>query len=441
LTAVFVHLSDIHFGQEKNGGDVVINNDARERLIDDAADVMKKAGKPLAGIIVTGDVAYSAQPEEYVIAGEWLDRLAKRLGGAIYEIQIVPGNHDIDRNEISGATEWMLSEVATKGEEALNRILDDEGDRERLYRRFHAYRDFAIGYRCPLDFSGGMSTDFRVVLAPNRALRFVRLNSALACSMRDAKGKLILGARQRTLPAGEAGEETVVLAHHPLSWFQDSTDAGRFLRGRGRVFISGHEHYPALIVEKVEAERDLMLLAAGATTPDKKSDKYTYKYNIIEFEWHEPQDALAVTIHPRTWNDELKRFQEDSEFLAASERTTILSCPNFRAAPRGAGGTAPQPASNNAPEIETVANPLTGGGAQVVTPSADEKLLQLRFFRDLTEGDRLKILASLKAIPDDLGEPLDHEMERRLFTAVFKRGQGQELRALVETAIQNKERR
>lgn len=128
---------------------------------------------------------------------------------------MIPGNHDIDRGEISGATEWMLDQVTTKGEEALNKILDDEGDRDHLYRRFHAYQDFAIGYRCPLDFTGGMSTDFRVTLAPNRALRFVRLNSALACSKKDDEGKLILGARQRTIPI-QAGEEAVVLTHHPL---------------------------------------------------------------------------------------------------------------------------------------------------------------------------------------------------------------------------------
>ncbi len=431
MTAVFVHLSDIHFGQEQNGGEVVINDDARERLIDDAARVMKVVGKELAGIIVTGDVAYSAKPEQYVEAGKWLDRLAERLGGAIYEIQMIPGNHDIDRGEISGATEWMLNEVTTKGEEALNKILDDEGDRTRLYRRFHAYRDFAIGYRCPLDFTGSMSTDFRVTLAPDRALRFVRLNSALACSKRDDEGKLILGARQRTIPI-QPGEETIVLTHHPLNWFQDSDDAKNYLRGRARVLISGHEHYPSLKIDPVEEYSHLMLLAAGATTPDEKSDRYTYKYNILEFAWDERDDALAVTIHPRTWNDNLKRFEEDTQFLEGRSATTILPSPNFRDAPCVAqAAVATEARAPSRPEIETVVNPISGGDEPVVTPSTDEKLLQLRFFRDLTEGERLKTLLALRAIPDDLSETLDHEMERRLFVGVFKKGLGEELKARV----------
>lgn len=439
MTAVFIHLSDIHFGQEKYGGEVVTQTDARERLIDDAARVMKDVGKDLAGIIVTGDIAYSAKPNQYFEAGKWLDRLAKRLGGAIYEIQMVPGNHDIDRGEISGATEWMLNEVTSKGEDALNKILDDEGDSAHLYRRFHAYRDFAIGYRCPLDFNGAMSTDFRVMLAPNRALRFVRLNSALACSNKDDEGKLILGARQRTIPI-QAGEETVVLTHHPLNWFQDSEDAKNYLRGRGRVLISGHEHYPSLEIDHVEEGCDLMLLAAGATTPDEKSKRFTYKYNVIEFAWEEQQDALAVTLHPRTWNDELKRFEEDKSFLENRAATTILASPNFRNAPRGnkALAEADAPVSGH-PEVETVVNPITGGGKPVVTPSADEKLLQLRFFRDLTEGERLKTLLALKAIPDNLNETLDHEMERHLFVGVFKQGRGEELKLMVADILASRE--
>ncbi len=441
LTAVFVHLSDIHFGQEKYGGEVAINTDARDQLIEDAAVVMKSIGKGLAGIIVTGDIAYSATAKQYAEAGEWLDRLAVKLGASIYEIQMVPGNHDVDRSEISSAVTYMLNDVATRGEPALDAILDDEGDRDHLYRRFHAYRDFAGGYRCPLDFKGENSTDFRVTLAPNRALRFVRLNSALACSKKDDKGKLILGARQRRIPV-RVGEETVVLSHHPLSWFQDSEDAKRYLRGRGRVFISGHEHFPSLEIDRVENGSDLMLLAAGATTPDEVSEQYTYRYNIVEFGWDEQQDALAVTIHARTWRDDFKRFEEDRGFLAGRSATTFLGSPNFRAAPREAathqGEVVDSPVP---PEIETVPNAPNEGGDPVVTPSADEKLFLLRFFRDLTEGERLQTLVALNAVPEDLAVALDHDMQRRMFSNVFKLGRGDDLKRMVTDVLKNRERK
>jgi 3',5'-cyclic AMP phosphodiesterase CpdA len=80
LTAVFVHLSDIHFGQEKDGGTLKINEDAKERLIDDASAEVAKLGLKASGIILTGDIAYAGKPEQYEDAGQWLDRLTAKIG-------------------------------------------------------------------------------------------------------------------------------------------------------------------------------------------------------------------------------------------------------------------------------------------------------------------------------------------------------------------------
>lgn len=59
MSLAFVHLSDIHFGQEK-GGDLYINDDVKERLIDDVRQLAAQlpSGK-VAGLIVTGDIAYA----------------------------------------------------------------------------------------------------------------------------------------------------------------------------------------------------------------------------------------------------------------------------------------------------------------------------------------------------------------------------------------------
>ena len=56
----FVHLSDIHFGQE-SGGSIWIHNDVKERLIEDVGLAVKglEAGRA-SGIIVTGDCTPSA---------------------------------------------------------------------------------------------------------------------------------------------------------------------------------------------------------------------------------------------------------------------------------------------------------------------------------------------------------------------------------------------
>lgn len=76
MAVSFVHLSDIHFGQEK-GGELETHNDVKERLLVDAANQVKSLNLSIDGIIVTGDVAFAGKAAEFKEAGQWLDRLAK----------------------------------------------------------------------------------------------------------------------------------------------------------------------------------------------------------------------------------------------------------------------------------------------------------------------------------------------------------------------------
>ena len=328
MSIAFVHLSDIHFGQE-SGGIVVVHDDAKARLIDDlVVEIEKLPAKKGTGIIITGDVAYGGKIEEYKVAASWLDKVAHAAKCAITDIMVVPGNHDIDRAEISSSAEWQLSEIQTKGEAALDKFLANELDRAVLYARFKAYIPFAEAYNCSMDCQGGLASKRVLPLAPGRFLHFVGLNSALVCKAKDTEGELLLGARQRVLPI-EPGYELVVLCHHPLRWLQDSDDAGRFVRSRARVFISGHEHKPAVRIDAIEDGCDLMTLEAGATVPPTAEGPFTYTYNIIEFDWDPVGDRLKVTVHPRAWNDDKKHFQDDPVRLGGHEPSRALGCPIF----------------------------------------------------------------------------------------------------------------
>nr|WP_294864478.1 metallophosphoesterase [uncultured Pseudogulbenkiania sp.] len=438
MKAIFVHLSDIHFGQEKNGGDVVVNNDAKRRLIDDARAEVAKIGGNASGVIVTGDIAYSGKEHEYRAAAEWLGELTDAIGCERVNVQMVPGNHDIDRDKISVPLECVFTQIHEKGDAVLDPLLDTADGCEFLYNRFEAYRDFALDYECELDLNGQMSSGGRLELAKGRSIKFVRLNSALICSRKDDEGKLILGKRQQVLPE-EDGEEIIVLVHHPLHWFQDSAKARNYLRNRARVLISGHEHFPKLQIDSVDADRDLLLLAAGAANPEKVVEDYTYKYNILIFEWDSDVDALAVTINPRTWDDSLTRFRRDDAFMEGRADRQVLASPNFCRAPRPTV-TPPvdRPSSDGAPEVEPVAiesatapsadttlneaNPAASAPDIEPPPTMDQRLLQLRFFQELSEGYRLKALVELGAIRPEFTGRLDHSMERRMFRMLIKQG-------------------
>src|SRR3954464_4939066 len=120
----FIHLSDIHFGQEV-GGDKIVHNDVKEQVIRDVGRTVKDLRSGFAsGIIVSGDIAYGGKAEEYVEAAAWLDRMATVAGCAITDIQVVPGNHDIDRDLISHGTAVMLQEISDEGEVKLDTFLN-----------------------------------------------------------------------------------------------------------------------------------------------------------------------------------------------------------------------------------------------------------------------------------------------------------------------------
>ena len=445
MSATFVHVSDIHFGQERDDT-VHIHDDVKRQLIDDAAEVVRALpGGAAHGILVTGDIAQGGKREEYEQAGKWLDDLAKAVGCETYRIQMVPGNHDLDRDKLSIGGKHVLDVIRQGGADVYESVLSNDSDRGALFARFDAYGRFSEGYDCPLDVHGRYSSNMQIELAPGRSIRFIRLNSALLCTGKEraTNPELVVGARQFVIPRS-AGEEIVVLVHHPLNWYRDQEEVRTYLQSRARVLISGHEHNPSVGVHPVEDRCDLMTLAAGATVPFKSTVEYTFSYNVLEFDWAADQDALAVTIHPRAWNPAMTRFEPDARPLDGRQPCFMLGSPNFR---RGAPVDHSEPiAVNNVGAVQPLAEPVIEMVAAVevsegteMSPDVDgyRKVL-LRFFRDLTEGERLRILVALDAVTADSDERMNQAIERALFDWVVRQGKIRELEDQMDVLIANK---
>ncbi|WP_448192333.1 metallophosphoesterase [Azospirillum sp. sgz301742] len=449
MSAIFVHLSDIHFGQERD--DIVhIHDDVKQQLIADATEVIGGLpGGVAQGILVTGDIAYSGKRAQYEDAGRWLDTLAENIGCPIHRVQMVPGNHDVDRDKLSIGGSQLLDYIRAGGAAEYERVVDNPADRASLLARFEDYGRFCFGYDCPLHGEVRFATNLRIELAPSRWIRFIRKNSALLChgKERGDAPELMIGARQFTIPR-KAGEENVVLVHHPLNWYKDADEVRQYVRSRARVFISGHEHNPKVTIDTVDEGCDVMMLAAGAAVPFKSNEIYTYTYNIIEFDWDEEADALAVTMHPRTWNPAGTCFEADSKRLGGSEPRFTLGSPNFRKCKRpdgdglatdghgpvADGGPAPKPV------VELVAAELAEGETPPMPPPVEGyELALLRFFRDLLENERLRILVELDAIPADSDERMTQGVERKLFDWLAREGRLPEVNRMIDWLIAERE--
>lgn len=457
MPAIFVHVSDIHFGQERDER-IHIHTDVKDQLIADAAEVVRGLPGGIAhGIMATGDIAQTGRREQYEHAGEWLDRLAKAVGCEIFRIQMVPGNHDLDREKLSMGGEYLLNVIKKGGPSDYEKILANETDRTALFARFEAYSRFCEGYDCALDTEGKFATNLHVELAPGRSVRFVRMNSALLCSGKETEEEpeLMIGARQFPIPRNE-GEENVVLIHHPLHWFKDSEDARTYLRSRARVLISGHEHNPKVSIDKVEEGCDLMMLAAGATVPFKSDETYTFTYNVIEFDWDAEQDALSVVIHPRVWNPKRTCFEADEVRLGGKAQRFVLGSPNFRKCQKTLGesavsgqtieqahkGEPPRiELTKMEPVIEMVAAAEVDEGVTMSPEVQGYRLILLRFFRDLTEGERLHILVELDALPEDSDEQVTQAVERQLLDWLVRGGRIAEVEQKIDQLISSRKER
>jgi hypothetical protein len=446
MPAVFVHVSDIHFGQEKDDR-VHIHADVKQQLIADAKEVVSNlAGGVAHGILVTGDIAQSGKWAEYEDAGKWLDELAASIGVEIHQVQMVPGNHDLDRSELSYSGKQILDHIRAGGAKEYEDILNNPTDRAALFARFKDYGRFSFGYNCPLNNDGAFASEMMVNIAPGRAIRFIRLNSSLLCHgpERDEHPELMIGARQFTIPR-TSGVENIILVHHPLDWYKDQDQVRNYIRSRARVFISGHEHNPKVTVDNVEPGCDVMMLAAGATVPYKSDGVFTFTYNIIEFDWDEEIDGLSVKMHPRAWNAQRTCFEADHNRLGGKDPNFRLACPFFRKADRPKTSTTARPAdalvsegstSTLEPSIEMVPMVSLEGEPQSMPPKEEGyETARLRFFRDLFEGERLRILVELNALPEKFDERMSQGLERRLFDMLVRDGKLGEIEKMIDELI------
>lgn len=439
MSLTYVHLSDIHFGQEK-GGDIFIHDDVKEQLLADAREyIIQLECDKADGIIISGDIAYAGKQAEYDAAGKWLDRLTAAVGCDVTSVQVVPGNHDVDRDKITEITQVTIDDIIKNGDDALDKYLKNEDDREFLYKQFAGYREFAEGYDCPLDTDGKITKHRIIEIAPSRRLKFIGMNTALICSKsREEEGGLILGRRQRVIPT-EPGLETIIIAHHPLNWLQDSEDANRYIKSRARVFISGHEHKPSHKCINVEGNGDLLMLASGAAIPPGMDSNFNYCYNILEFSWQKENDALVLKIHGRTWDDEYKKFISDKINFNNGIETYVLNCPNFKKLPLDVDIKNILKSEVESKVFET--STMEFSKVDKEGGILDEKefhLVLLKFFRDLSTAERLTLLIELGAIPKNFSDRLTHTLERAIFDKIVQEGKLDEIHEKINQLLQHK---
>ncbi len=427
-----LHLSDIHFGQEKNGT-IFEHEDVRDMLTNDAADIAKSRGNANL-VIVTGDMVYGGQEAEYRRAGDWLDKLTVAVGCDVTDVCMVPGNHDCNRQAVNRVCRSVHQELRKGDSNSIDAYLHDLGedsdDMNPLLQKLKAYRDFSAGYNSDFNSPSKPIWTKDVAFAEGITLRFVGMNSVQVSDDDDEIGKMILGSAQYILPT-EANVVYVVLIHHPLDWLKDKIRAKQYLHNRASVIMVGHEHIPR-ISKTIESGRERLDISSGATNPPESKELYKYSYNWIEFSFRDIGNSfvLDVELFPRAWVPERACFMVDSARLDGEDSCVIdINCSNVK----------PATVTNNhisavSPITAPIAHDLDTGNVEnkthfvngdAIVSEIDEAAfakLKFLFWRHLNWQQRIKVLVQADVLPSSAVQPVPQTLERLAIDTARKQG-------------------
>jgi hypothetical protein len=152
---LLIHLSDIHFRKGEVGTAMDPNAHLRRELLSDAVAQCGRIGAVPDAVLVSGDVAFGGDPDEYAYALSWLDELCRGLSTTLSSVFVIPGNHDVLRG-VASRTLIQTIHRAIKStndialDSLLRGLLSEEESSRLLYEALGPYNSFAGQFFCDL---------------------------------------------------------------------------------------------------------------------------------------------------------------------------------------------------------------------------------------------------------------------------------------------------
>lgn len=311
---IFVHLSDIHFEAGSTGGPDDLDDDIRQRLLEDVKVQCARFGTA-TGILVCGDIAAKGAVLDYDYAREWLDKLCGNLGIGTECVWTIPGNHDIDQteqrdNKTSAMQRQSLRSVGLAAlDEDIASLHNDGTVRPQVYGALKNYNAFALAYGSNIDGENQRRWwDARFTLNDGSTLVVRGVNSTLASDKSDQKDPyMVVGTAALTMKK-EPGVSYALMCHHPPHLLRDRATMDGALVGRASLQLFGHEHDQS--VKQVDQS---VRLFAGALHPARRSSGWKPQYYVIALhvEGRDSTRKLHVDVVSRAWSVQLADFAPD----------------------------------------------------------------------------------------------------------------------------------
>jgi formylglycine-generating enzyme required for sulfatase activity/predicted MPP superfamily phosphohydrolase/energy-coupling factor transporter ATP-binding protein EcfA2 len=264
-----LHLSDIHFKKKKDDQDKAFRQDVQQKLIKAVKDHLKEHEPPEV-VVITGDIAFSGKKPEYDEALELFGNL-KDILQKDTQFLAVPGNHDVDRDQVDKFAS-LYNVVKDKQVDEFLRQTDQV--KRKIFIKFKAYRKFLHQVNPTLLESKKSNRDyFWVKNFKEKGVSFLGLNSAWASEGNNDRMNIALGNQQVMQALEKSGEipYRILLMHHPLfNWLEES-DFGKWsgtVFNQCQLILHGHVHVDAAACFSTPSDSCICLCANASYTHD-----------------------------------------------------------------------------------------------------------------------------------------------------------------------------
>lgn len=235
MSVIILHLSDIHI---KNSNDPILaKGEAIARCI---YEQLANASNLI--ILISGDIAFSGNSEQYALAKKFLEDIQIEIEQE-KELPITyilaPGNHDCDFSLDNKVRKIVVKNLQSETNPEVDiDIIEACTD---IQKSFFEFRDDIEANQTVSDDRLVRETSIEV---NGKKINFIALNVSWISEIHEQPGFMHFPVRNyEHLLYDRDGLELVVL-HHPLNWFNQSTyrPFREFVKKKGDIIISGHEH-------------------------------------------------------------------------------------------------------------------------------------------------------------------------------------------------------
>ncbi len=309
-----LHLSDIHFKRNKDEDNKAFRKTVQQRLKEAVTAHSKKEGNP-DFVVITGDIAFSGKKEEYDEAFTFLSGLKAVLPKKT-EFLAVPGNHDVDRDQVKKKKPFSLNRIV-KDNEYDEFLGNEEHIRDFVEIKFEEFNGFCQQLN-PAQYKPG-DDYFWVKNCHKENISFLGLNSAWASEGEEDRFHIALGYPQLTgaLEKAEKNANKIILMHHPpFDWLKDMETGRAELFKNCRLLLHGHTHSDNALVFKDPAHACICLGANASYTNDKKGGFMGFQFIKATFS----KEGVASKVWPYIFDDtRRKEFTPDRERYAGQD--------------------------------------------------------------------------------------------------------------------------